>query len=172
MCIKRSKSDILNFIWLYTKFWFTGTGDIITATSSMVDKLKLKILVRRNVRKTLERQRDWGDGQEAISSLCELVAILSLGNYSKTIHSGCTWITTCIIKYCPDQNFLLKRRKIIDTFHLRNHSNSLSHAVLTTANERWNSCFNTQAGEQTFVWMGKFKNIVCAMWDTSPFLPS
>ena len=48
----------------------------------MVDKLKLKILVRRNVRKTLESLRDYGDGQEAISSLCVLVAILNLGNHS------------------------------------------------------------------------------------------
>ena len=53
---------------------------------------KLKILLRRTVRKILESRKDCGDGQEAISSLCELVAILSPGNHSisKTIHSDCT----------------------------------------------------------------------------------
>ena len=44
-------------------------------------KLKLPLTQRRNVR-TLESQKDLGNGQEVISSLYELVAIVSLGNHS------------------------------------------------------------------------------------------
>ena len=58
----------------------------------------------------------------------------------------------------------LKLRKIIDTFHLRNHSNPLCHTPYSPQQMKDEKpCFNTQAGEQTFVWTRKFKNIVCTM---------
>ena len=67
----------------------------------------------------------------------------------------------------PMDEAWLKLRKIIDTFHLRNHSNPLCHTWYSPQQMKdENPCFNTQAGEQMFVWMGKFKNIVCAMGKT------
>ena len=67
----------------------------------------------------------------------------------------------------PMDQAWLKLRKIIDTFHLRNHSNPLCHTQYSPQEMKdQNPFFNTQAGEQTFVWMGKFKNIVCAMGKT------
>lgn len=67
----------------------------------------------------------------------------------------------------PMDRAWLRVRKIIDTFHLRNHSNPLCHTQYSPKQiKEKNPKYNTQAGEQTFIWMGKFKNIVCAMSKT------
>ena len=39
----------------------------------------------------------------------------------------------------------------------------MSHFIFTAKIKRDSPDANTQAGEQTFVWMARFKNIVCAM---------
>ena len=55
-------------------------------------------------------------------------------------------------------------RKIIDSFHLRNHVNPECHTTFSPQGLKENHPnANTQAGEQTFIWMARFKNIVCAM---------
>ena len=54
--------------------------------------------------------------------------------------------------------------KIIDVFHFPNHNS-------TTCKERFSPVefkqkhpnFNTQAGEQTFVWVSRYKRILCSM---------
>ena len=67
----------------------------------------------------------------------------------------------------PMDRAWLKVRKIIDTFHLRNHSNPLCHTQYSPMEMKDKKTLHiTQAGEQTFIWMGKFKNIVCAMSKT------
>ena len=54
--------------------------------------------------------------------------------------------------------------KIIDSFHLRNHINPECHTSFSPQKlKEIHPDANTQAGEQTFVWMARFKNIVCAM---------
>ena len=50
----------------------------------------------------------------------------------------------------------LRINKIIDSFHLRNHIHPECHTSFSPQKL-------TQASEQTFVWMARFKNIVCAM---------
>ena len=64
----------------------------------------------------------------------------------------------------PFDTAWLKANKIIDTFHLRNHTGPDCHTKYSpeTMKARHPN-FNTQAGEQTFVWMGRFKHILCAM---------
>ena len=58
----------------------------------------------------------------------------------------------------------LNVEKIIDKFHFANH-------IGKTCREKYNPepfkvqhpKYNTQAGEQTFIWAGRFRNIVCSM---------
>ena len=58
----------------------------------------------------------------------------------------------------------LRMNKIIDSFHLRNHVNPECHTTFSPqALKEIHPNANTQAGEQTFVWMARYKNIVCAM---------
>ena len=58
-------------------------------------------------------------------------------------------------------------QKIINTFHLKNRTSDVCHTKYSPEElKQRNPSFNTQAGEQTFVWMGKFKHIVCAMSKT------
>ena len=58
----------------------------------------------------------------------------------------------------------LRINKIIDSFHLRNHINPECHTSFSPQKlKEIQPDANTQAGEQTFVWMARFKNIVCAM---------
>ena len=67
----------------------------------------------------------------------------------------------------PMDRAWLKVRKIIDMFHLKNHSNPVCHTLYSPLEmKEKHPSYNTQAGEQTFVWIGKFKNIVCAMSKT------
>ena len=54
--------------------------------------------------------------------------------------------------------------KIIDSFHIGNHVSatcreSFSPVKLKTEHPY----YNTQAGEQTFVWVGRFQHILCSM---------
>ena len=57
--------------------------------------------------------------------------------------------------------------KIIDVFHFGNHvspecKERFSPAKLKESNPN----FNTQAGEQTFVWVSRFQHILCSMTKT------
>ena len=57
-----------------------------------------------------------------------------------------------------------KCNKIIDKFHLPNHKSEVCHTTYSPLPiKEAHPQFNTQAGEQTFTWMGRFKNIVCSM---------
>ena len=54
--------------------------------------------------------------------------------------------------------------KIVDKFHHRNHVSEVckvhySPDLIKTSNPN----YNTQAGEQTFSWVGRYKYILCAM---------
>ena len=64
----------------------------------------------------------------------------------------------------PMDTAWLNIKKIIDTFHLPNHVNPDCHRVYSpqTLKERF-PVANTQAGEQTFIWLGRFRHIQCAM---------
>ena len=54
--------------------------------------------------------------------------------------------------------------KIIDVFHFKNHTSSRCKQLYNPAIYKSEHPFwNTQAGEQTFIWLGRFKNIVCSM---------
>lgn len=64
----------------------------------------------------------------------------------------------------PLDQLWLKVEKVIDVFHLKNHVSvqcreNFSPAELKKANPN----FNTQAGEQTFAWVGRFRHILCSM---------
>ena len=64
----------------------------------------------------------------------------------------------------PMDRAWLQTHKIIDTFHLKNHTSAICHTEYSPdAMKSHHPQWNTQAGEQTFVWIGRFKNIVCAM---------
>ena len=64
----------------------------------------------------------------------------------------------------PMDKAWLNIEKIIDTFHLPNHVNPECHTLYSPQRLK-EKCpdANTQAGEQTFVWLGRFKHILCAM---------
>ena len=54
--------------------------------------------------------------------------------------------------------------KIIDKFHLNNHvSPECKEKFSPEKIKQENKYFNTQAGEQTFVWVSRFRHILCAM---------
>lgn len=54
--------------------------------------------------------------------------------------------------------------KFIDTFHLRNHVNPRCHEVYNPERLAVQiPNMNTQAAEQTFTWIARFRHIVCAM---------
>lgn len=54
--------------------------------------------------------------------------------------------------------------KIIDVFHFPNHvSEECKKKYNPEKVKSENPSFNTQAGEQTFVWVGRFKHILCSM---------
>lgn len=64
----------------------------------------------------------------------------------------------------PLDNLWLNVKKIIDVFHFRNHTSpDCKEKYSPKAVKEQNPNFNTQAGEQTFIWVGKFKNILCSM---------
>ena len=54
--------------------------------------------------------------------------------------------------------------KIIDTFHIGNHVSATCKETFSPEKVKAdNPDFNTQAGEQTFVWAGRFRHILCSM---------
>ena len=54
--------------------------------------------------------------------------------------------------------------KIIDVSHFKNQTSSRCKQLYNPAIYKSEHPFwNTQAGEQTFIWLGRFKNIVCSM---------
>ena len=64
----------------------------------------------------------------------------------------------------PLDKVWLGLEKIIDAFHIKNHVSpdclrKFSPERVKSANKD----FNTQAGEQTFVWVSSFRHILCAM---------
>ena len=64
----------------------------------------------------------------------------------------------------PLNKLWINVHKFIDVFHLRNHINPRCHQVYNPdrlATELPD--MNTQAGEQTFTWIARFRHIVCAM---------
>ena len=64
----------------------------------------------------------------------------------------------------PMDQAWLQVHKIIDTFHLKNHTSTICRTMYNPAEmKEKHPFFNTQAGEQTFVWMERFKNVVGAM---------
>jgi len=64
----------------------------------------------------------------------------------------------------PMDTAWLGMEKIIDAFHLPNHVNPACHVNYSPQRlKEVHPHANTQAGEQTFVWLGRFKHILCAM---------
>ena len=64
----------------------------------------------------------------------------------------------------PFDKLWLNVVKIIDVFHFRNHTSEKCHTKYNpTKIKADNPHFNTQAGEQTFVWVARFKHILCSM---------
>ena len=67
----------------------------------------------------------------------------------------------------PYNNLWQNIKKIIDVFHFKNHTNPNCKDLYNPANfKAAHPNFNTQVGEQTFVWASRFKHIVCAMSKT------
>ncbi len=64
----------------------------------------------------------------------------------------------------PLDNVWLGLEKIIDSFHIKNHiSPDCLRNFSPEKMKEENKHFNTQAGEQTFVWVSRFRHILCAM---------
>ena len=64
----------------------------------------------------------------------------------------------------PFDTLWIKVKKIIDVFHYPNHTRPECKQLYSPSQLKdQNPNFNTQAGEQTFAWVGRFKNIICAM---------
>ena len=64
----------------------------------------------------------------------------------------------------PLDKLWLDITKIIDVFHFKNHTSvdcKVKYSPQKVKED--NPDFNTQAGEQTFIWVGRFKNILCSM---------
>lgn len=64
-----------------------------------------------------------------------------------------------------------KINKVIDGLHIKNHTEHTCHTDLHPDNigemhPDIKDTKNTQAGEQTFVWLGRYKKIVCSMHKT------
>lgn len=54
--------------------------------------------------------------------------------------------------------------KIVDSFHVKNHVWAKCREQFSPARiKEENPNYNTQAGEQMFVWVGRFKHILCSM---------
>ena len=64
----------------------------------------------------------------------------------------------------PFDKMWLGVKKVIDVFHFPNHISPHCKELFSPKKlKELNPNFNTQAGEQTFAWIGRFKHIVCAM---------
>lgn len=64
----------------------------------------------------------------------------------------------------PYNDIWLKVNKIIDVFHFPNHVSDKCKELFSPLKfKEENPNYNTQAGEQTFVWIDKYNRILCAM---------
>lgn len=64
----------------------------------------------------------------------------------------------------PLDRLWLDVNKVIDVFHFRNHVSPDCKVKYSPAKlKEENPDFNTQAGEQTFVWVYRFSHILCSM---------
>ena len=64
----------------------------------------------------------------------------------------------------PMNEAWLDMNKIIDSFHLPNHVNpECKERYSPKSLKEQYPAANTQAGEQTFVWLGRFKHIICVL---------
>ena len=64
----------------------------------------------------------------------------------------------------PLDKVWLDVNKIIDVFHFKNHISPECHKKFSPAKMKdEHPEFNTQAGEQTFVWVHRFSHILCSM---------
>ena len=64
----------------------------------------------------------------------------------------------------PFDSLWLNVNKIIDIFHFPNHVSALCKENYSPAKFKDDHPnFNTQAGEQTFAWLGRYKRILCAV---------
>ena len=65
---------------------------------------------------------------------------------------------------------MVESRKIIDVFHFGNHiSEDCRKRFCPNKVKEDHPSFNTQAGEQTFVWVSRFRHILCSMNKTHHF---
>ena len=64
----------------------------------------------------------------------------------------------------PLDTLWLDVKKVIDVFHFQNHVSAECRAKFSPAKlKEEHPEFNTQAGEQTFVWIHRFSHILCSM---------
>ena len=64
----------------------------------------------------------------------------------------------------PYDKMWMDVRKIIDVFHFKNHVSPVCKQLYSPDEvKNMNPKWNTQAGEQTFTWLSRFKHIVCSM---------
>lgn len=64
----------------------------------------------------------------------------------------------------PLDRLWLNVNKIIDVFHFKNHVSADCRSKFSPAKmKEEHPNYNTQAGEQTFVWVHRFHHIVCSM---------
>ena len=64
----------------------------------------------------------------------------------------------------PFDKMWLNLEKIIHSFHIRNHISPECLRKYSPENvKQEHKYFNMQAGEQTFVWVSRYKHILCAM---------
>ena len=67
----------------------------------------------------------------------------------------------------PFDEMWIKIKKIIDSLHIRNHTDKRCKGLYLPENVKMNHPdFNTMAAEQTFVWLSRFKRILVAMGKT------
>ncbi len=64
----------------------------------------------------------------------------------------------------PENQLWASVTKIIDVFHFRNHVSPVCRDSFSPkAVKDQNPNYNTQGGEQTFVWLARYKNSLCSM---------
>lgn len=63
----------------------------------------------------------------------------------------------------PFDRVWMNLTKVIDRFHFRNHTSTECRTKYNPGCIKELESLNTQTGEQTFIWAGRFKKIVCSM---------
>ena len=64
----------------------------------------------------------------------------------------------------PYDKMWINVKKVIDVFHFKNHVSKYCQETFSpTVIKAQHPHFNTQAGEQTFVWVHRFSKILCSM---------